>query len=249
MSSFWDALSFLTILPKVSVKTSPGPAPSMAQALAWFPVVGIFIGLITAGIITLGLSVWPVQVASFLGVAALAILTGGLHLDGFSDTVDGLAAFKDPPGTLQVMRDSRIGALGATALILLLGLKWSLLQAIPVAELPRALSLACALSRFGMVVSAQRFPYVSGQTGLGRQVTDAKVPRQEGLALLVSAGLAVLCAGLLGGLLLLALTLAGIWGVNRIFLSRLGGITGDTLGAVNEIIEASVLLWMAAVFA
>jgi adenosylcobinamide-GDP ribazoletransferase len=183
-------------------------------------------------------------VAAILGVIVLVGLTGGLHLDGFTDTVDGLAAWKGPEETLRIMRDSRIGVLGAAALFLILGLKWACLYTLPRDRLLTGLVSCCALSRWGMVLSGRIFRYGPGKTGLGRLVTEVQVPTAFWGATLLTIGVALACLGPLRGTSSLGLAAGMMWGLNRLFVGRLGGITGDTLGAVNEILEVSLLLFL-----
>ena len=212
--------------------------------MPWFPLVGVLVGGVGAGVSFLATHGWSHPVASLLGLIAMVVMTGGLHLDGFSDTVDGLAAWRGPKETLRVMRDSRIGTLGAAGLILLLGLKWVLIQTIPIKGLASVLVVACALSRMCLVLSAQTFPYIPGESGLGRFATDHRSPLVLWTALALGMGVAIACVGPFRGLLCVGGATVITWGLNRFFLGRLGGITGDTLGAVNEVIEVSLLLYL-----
>lgn len=242
--SLQDAVSFLTIVPFPCPLVSFQPAERISRALAWFPFVGALIGAVGAGVVFLSAGHWPYPIATLLGLAAMVVLTGGLHLDGFADTVDGLASWKDREAALQVMADSRVGALGAAAVVLLLGLKWSLLQAMPTDALGRNLVLIHCVSRWAIVVSAQTFPYVPNKPGLGRLATDRKSPAAVAAASCIAVGVALLCGGPWRGIG--AMVLAGLLlvGFNRVFLARLGGITGDTLGAVNEGVEVGLALFL-----
>ena len=238
-----DALAFLTVLPFLRPPVDTHPAQRMSRALVWFPVVGALVGASAGAVVFWASSRWEYSVAALLGVVVLSAMTGGLHLDGFSDTVDGLAARRSgPTQTLQVMRDSRIGALGCAALFLLLGFKWVLIEAVATHSLVRVLATACSFGRFSLVLSAQSFPYVPGDRGLGRAATDQRSPAAVILALLITAGVGVAGVGPWNTLLCLGLTAGLVWILNRLFLIRLGGITGDTLGAVNEVVEVSILL-------
>ncbi len=244
LSAFLDALSFLTILPFSSKSLGVKPALRMSRALTWFPLVGAMIGVLGGTVAYLAVSWWPPSVAAILSVAAMGMVTGGLHLDGFSDTVDGLGSGKGREEILRIMQDSRIGAFGAMGLFLLLGLKWALIQAIPTHQWIRALSVSGCLSRWGLVISGQFFPYTRGREGLGRLVTDSKSPISVMLATVIALGILLAATGHWGGLLCIGLAGLVVWGLNVLFLLRLGGITGDTLGAVSEIVEVSVLLFL-----
>ena len=240
--SFQDALAFLTVLPFPCPVVSRRPAEQMGRAMAWFPLVGALVGTAGAGVI-LGMSAWwPQQVAALFGLGLMSVLTGGIHLDGFADTVDGLFAWKGREETLTIMQDSRIGALGAAGLFLLLGLKWVLLSQVPLHRMLAAGAAAGALSRFALVLSAQVFPYVPGKSGLGRLVTDRRSPVSVAIAFVLALAIAAVGQGFLPALSLLSASVALAWGLNAGVVRRLGGITGDTLGAVGELVETTVLL-------
>lgn len=242
ISAVRDAFSFLTILPLSCSLQSDQPAHRMGRALAWFPLAGAVIGALAGGAAWLVWRQWSQAVGAWAGLGALAFLTGTLHLDGFADTLDGLGAWKGKERTLEIMRDSRIGATGAVGLILLLGLQWSLLREFDPGSWIRVLAVVCALSRFSMVLCAHLFPYVPEREGLGRVATDRKQPASLVIALVSAAVLSLWLFGFRQGTVLVAgaaLTawLAGLWAVRR-----LGGITGDVLGAVNELASLVLLL-------
>lgn len=240
--SLQDALAFLTVLPLSCPLSGARPAERMGRAMAWFPFVGALVGGLAGGAILWACHWWPQQVAALFGLALMVGLTGAIHLDGFADTVDGLAAWKGREETLRIMQDSRIGAAGAAGLFLLLGLQWALLAEIPLHGIVAAVATAGALSRLTLVLSAQAFPYVPGKNGLGRLVTDRRSPGSVVVALALGLGVAAVGQGFLPALFLLSAAVALAWGLNTWIVRRLGGITGDTLGAVGELVETAVLL-------
>lgn len=242
-----EALSFLTVLPVRAVqRPAVEEAERLSRSMAWFPLVGAGIGAAAAGVARGSISFWTPAVSSLLGLAAVGLLTGGLHWDGYCDSMDGLAARKSPGQTLQVMRDSRVGALGACALFVMLALQWALLQSIPVHRWLPVWAAAGALSRWALVFSSYSFPYAAGREGLGRLVTGPK----ERLPLIAATALGIgfTVCGLGAGFAGIALGAAalGVWLMNRLFQSKCGGITGDTLGAVCMATETIVLLVAAA---
>jgi len=239
-----DAAAFLTALPIPFASVHSNPVERLNRALGWFPLIGALIGWITAVIVSWGVSFWSEEVGSLLGLAAMVGLTGGLHLDGFTDTLDGWAARTDRAETLRVMRDSRIGAIGAIGLVLLMSLKWMLLKSIPLHRLAPVLICSCALSRWGMVVSAKLFPYVPGESGLGKLATTGKAGWQLLAAGGLAFGLSLVCLGPAQGIGSILLAGAVVLSLNPLMVRRLGGITGDTLGAVNEVVELSLLLFL-----
>lgn len=237
-----DSISFLTILPFPCPLASDQAQERMGKALAWFPLAGALIGAAGGGIAWLAWRGFGQAIGAWVALAAMALLTGGLHLDGFADTMDGLGSWKDREKTLEVMRDSRIGATGAAGLIFLLAIQWSAVRQMAPEFWVAALAGTGALSRFGMVLSAQFFRYVPGRSGVGRLVTDRRSPGSVVTALILAAGIGLACFGLKSGVALLAGGIAVAWMLNLLFTRWLGGVTGDTMGAVNEIVTTVLLL-------
>lgn len=237
MSGLVEALRFLTILP---VGPHTGGAPErLADSAVFFPLVGGLIGALVAAAAWAAAVWFPAPVAAAVAVAALAWLTGGLHLDGLADLCDGLAAGGSRERLLAVMRDSRIGAVGATALVAALLLKFSLAEAVLVSDRAGAFVAAGALSRAAMVLAAARAPYARAD-GLGAAVIGRVTPAAAALAMAIGAAVGVAAVGPIGlaaaGIVMLGALAAAAW-----LARRLGGLTGDCLGAVNEIAEIIVL--------
>ncbi len=238
MRSFLVALQFLTTLPiKIASKVEE---KDFGRSLAWFPFIGALLGLILSLSIFL-YSFLPQMVIVSLILAGSIIMTGGIHLDGFADTCDGLYGFTTKERALEIMRDSRIGAMGAAGIVMLLLLKFSILANIPPWIAWKYLVLTAAFARWSQVLSCYSSRYV----------------RREGKAkyFIEYAGRRELAVG---GVFILALfiSLLGIKGLNLFFVSlsivlisityiksRIGGMTGDTIGAINEIAETAVLLF------
>jgi adenosylcobinamide-GDP ribazoletransferase len=233
------ALQFLTLLPIKRNFTGE----QIGRATAWFPVVGILIGLILAGLnYVLGLILAP-AVVNVLLVAALAILSGALHLDGLADTLDGMAGHRTTEERLEIMRDSRIGGFGAIGVALFLLVEYVSLNAIPAEFKYFVLILTPALSRWAMVNSIFVYPYAR-PAGLGRAFKDAVNWQQYAIATVVSLGLSVVLFKVSG-----LVIIAGVWVVITLlsgyFKSQLKGLTGDTYGAINEISVITVFLIVA----
>ena len=237
-----DSLSFLTILPFPCPLSGDHAQERMVKGLAWFPVAGALIGAAGGAIGWLAWRGFGQAIGAWVLLAAMALLTGGLHLDGFADTMDGLGAWKDREKTLEVMRDSRIGATGAAGLVFLLCIQWSAIRQMAPEFWVAALAGIGALSRFCLVLSAQFFRYVPGRTGVGRLVTDRRSPGSVVTALLLALGIALACFGFKTAWVLLAGAVAVSWVLNLLFTRWLGGVTGDTFGAASEIVTASLLL-------
>jgi len=238
MRSLVTALRFLTRIP---LPGAPTRAEELGRAVAWFPLVGALVGLATAGVFTLARSLWPAPVAAVLAVACGLMLTGGLHEDGASDAADGLGGGQTPERVVEIMRDSRIGAYGAMALWVLLSFRWAALVALDGRAL-LALPLAMAWGRWSLAVLLTVLPPVS--KGLSSQVGQG-LGRMPLLLATVLAGLLTLAARALGLPVLwqpVAAAAATLLAWGYYLERRLGGQTGDLLGACNQLVESAVLL-------
>jgi adenosylcobinamide-GDP ribazoletransferase len=239
------AVRYLTIVPWPDRRLTPDPgAPtSLGAAAPWFPLVGLGLGSVLALGERATAQIFPTLLAGLITVVAWKLLTGGLHLDGLADCLDGLAG-RDVEHRLTIMRDSRIGAFGAMGLILVLLLDVGALAEVPSAQRWRVLMVAPVVGRAVPVVLAWLFPpaRLDGQGadfqgGLSRLAG----PMAFGVAALVSLTI-------LGRAGLLAMGSAGL--VSGAFASimarRLNGITGDVLGGAVELAELAVLLTVTA---
>src|SRR4030043_2370981 len=159
MKNFLRALSFLTILPCGQVTLTDGK--TLSRSMAFFPLVGLVIGLLLALGYYLFSFLFPKSIVLWLTIGLLALLTRGLHLDGFADTMDGLGSGGPKEKILEVMRDSRIGAFGVISLILLIGGKYLALDQIPIPSIPYTLILMAVMGRNAMVLVCYRSPYAS----------------------------------------------------------------------------------------
>ncbi|HAA04547.1 MAG TPA: adenosylcobinamide-GDP ribazoletransferase, partial [Syntrophobacteraceae bacterium] len=240
LRTFALALSFLTILRVPLVPARLASPTELAASFVFFPLVGVILG----GIWVLLAFAWklvltPALIAVLLTLT-MALLTRGLHLDGLADLADGVGGGYTPEKRLTIMKDSRIGTFGATALILVLALKVSALYPLLQTGQWRALLLVPILSRLGMVWGAYRSVYPRPEGGLGKAFCEQLHVGHLLAATTLGAVAVVLVAPLAGAVLLIALS--GCVGLLRILAQRwLGGITGDVLGALNEIAEALLL--------
>ena len=232
------ALAFLTPLGGAA---SPSPA-----ALPWFPVVGAALGLVLGGVWWGASELWPPLVAAAVVVAADLALTGMLHLDGLVDAADGLLPPLERPRRLEVMADPRAGAFGVGAAATVLLLRWSALAGLR----PRPLLLAglwCA-SRSVMATVARTVPYARA-SGLATAFLPEGGARGAGLMAAVSLLGAVVLAGVASGTGGVAAVVAAVGGsvaVVALARRRLGGFTGDVLGAAGLVGETAGLLVAAA---
>jgi adenosylcobinamide-GDP ribazoletransferase len=210
--------------------------------MAWFPLVGLIIGAILAGLDFLLAPVLPDLPATALVLVAWVALTGGLHLDGFVDCCDGLLVAKPAEQRLEIMKDSRVGAFGVIGVVCLLLVKFSALVTLAPGDRLGWLLVVPTLSRWTMVWAAWRYP----------------LARRDGFAAWFRAGLSwphVLVAGstalavaLLIGRLAGLGSFAAIWLFTILFAiwvqRRIPGLTGDVYGALNELAEVVGLLFV-----
>jgi len=237
MNKFLLALQFLTSIP---VKVRNFQQKDLAQSIIYFPVVGLVLGLGLAGIFYLlsflNLESW---VTNTVLIIILTILTGGLHLDGLADTADALFSRKNKTEMLEIMRDSRIGTMGVLALISVILLKIALLSSLSASSVAPALICACVLSRWSMALLMFKFPYAR-QEGKAKFFIQGMNLRIFILATLIALCCLILILKLKGVLLIL---IAGIcaYAMGKFTDRKINGITGDTIGATNELIEVTVL--------
>ncbi|MCX7888639.1 MAG: adenosylcobinamide-GDP ribazoletransferase [Rhodobacteraceae bacterium] len=236
------AVQFLTRLP---VRAPYSPA-LMARIPRWFPAVGVLVGLITGAVFWLASLVWPPVVAALASTAAGLLLTGAFHEDGFADCCDGLGGGTSRERALEIMKDSRLGTYGAAGLFMMLAAKVATLAALP--HVLWVLVAAHALSRASAVTVLASAVYVRDH-GTGKPVSDG-IRRDDLRVALVTAAVAavplVLAAGPLAVLSGLAGLAAGHLAMRRAFELRLGGYTGDCLGAVQQCSEIGFLLGLLA---
>ncbi len=239
------ALQFLTVIP-VPVKTAQS---DMAKSLPWFPAAGLVTGLGAAAAFLAAHAVgMPPMMAGLIGVLALSGLNGFFHLDGVADTADGFLSARPREKILEIMRDSRIGTMGVVGLFFILGLKWSALAAMAPGDGWRALVIAAVLARAALVLSMGLAPYARKEGGLVSVFLQGRTP--SGMVIVSVSGLfAAAAIGGVAGMTALFFTVAALVAFNFFSMRKIGGITGDTLGAQTEIAETAVLLAMCAMLA
>jgi adenosylcobinamide-GDP ribazoletransferase len=233
-SAVRSALAFLTVLPVAARDGRPGER--LGRAL--FPAVGSLLGLAAWGAFWLGSLLAGPLFGAVAALGALALLTGGLHLDGLADSADGLLAPHGRERRLEIMRDPRVGAFGAVALVLVLLADAALLQRLGVRPALAALVAAGAFSRLAMLTVLVALPYVREQ-GLGRSAVDrGPLDLPLGAVLTAPAFLLDWRHAALG----VAAAALGSAVVAALSYRRIGGATGDVYGAVSEIGQLAVLL-------
>ena len=234
----YAATQFFTRLPLPSLRVLLPDDES--RTTTYWPLVGAGIGAAIAATWFLAAQLWPPAVATGLALAAGVLLTGALHEDGFADTCDGLFGGRTRERALEIMRNSRLGAFGAVGLVLLLGLKWQTLAALPTAALPGALIAAHAISRGLLVPMTLALPYARTDGRAAQRMAARADARLAGTAALSLAPLLLLAPPARTACLLAA---AAAWaGCFLWFRRRLAGYTGDCLGATQQLTELAILL-------
>lgn len=233
MRSLLAALRFLTVFP---IPGSCGSAEDdLARSVAWFPLVGLFLGALAAGL-AMGLSlVAPPLVCAGTMVVVLVGFSGGLHLDGLSDTADGLLSSRPREQMLEIMKDSHVGAMGAMAIAGTLLVKFAAMASAPDGTLWLAALMMPLAGRCAIVVQLALLPYAraGGLAGIFYR------HRPKLAAVWAAVLFAAVAWGVLGwrGVTAWAASLGAAVVFSFYVDRKIGGATGDTLGAVCEIVE------------
>lgn len=235
MSHFFSALSFLTIIP------SPAPASwKGGRMVLYYPLVGLLIGGLLCGADYLFEFFFREEIRAVLDVLFLAIITGALHLDGLADTADGLLSHRPKERVLEIMRDQRIGIMGALALIFCVLLKAGGILSLTNSNRWVWLLAAPAFGRVAQVLGLVFLDYARNGGGIATNLFQKK---KYGLLSFCPLAMGVpFLAGFEAGLLTLFLFVSSTIFILLFFQKKIDGMTGDTLGALSEITETTILL-------
>jgi adenosylcobinamide-GDP ribazoletransferase len=233
MKSFLSALSFLSLLPGGSNR------PLDSRMVAHFPFVGLLIGGLLVGVDWVGAMFFPAFLRCIVDVLFLAVITGGFHLDGLADSADGLFSHRSRERVLEIMKDPRVGVMGVLAVLFCVLLKTGGIEGTDGEHIWLWLLLAPALARVSQVIGLEFMEDVRGGAGVG-SVLYQKNNYRTLLTCLVPLSLPFFFNFRTGFLALMVFALATA--VLLIFFQyRIGGMTGDTFGAMTEIVEALLL--------
>ncbi|MCE6980559.1 adenosylcobinamide-GDP ribazoletransferase [Pseudomonas frederiksbergensis] len=241
MLPFWIALQFLSSLP---IRLPGMPTPEeLGRSLLFYPLVGLLFGAILWGLNWLLLGT-PLLLHTALLLSVWVVLSGALHLDGLADSADAwLGGYGDRERTLTIMKDPRSGPIAVVTLVLVLLLKFAALLALIEQQHSVVLIIVPLISRSALLGLFLTTSYVR-PGGLGQALAD-HLPRLAGKQVLaISAVACVLMAGL-SGVWALALAAAVFVWLRQVMVRRLGGTTGDTAGALLELLEMAVLVGLA----
>jgi adenosylcobinamide-GDP ribazoletransferase len=245
MTAFAAALQFLLLSPAF-IRRLFTPR-ELGAATGFYPLVGLLLGALLAVADLLLGRIFPLEVRSALILALWIVLTGALHFDGFLDTCDGLLGGSTPTRRLDIMRDEHTGAYGLAGAGLLLLILFSALNAVDVQRWA-ALLLAPVLGRCAMTLAVVAFPYARPD-GLGRDIKDNCGTAQAvlaGITTLVVVVVLVVLRQSYAPLVALVVAAAVWWLTAAFIMRRIPGMTGDTYGAINMLVETATLLTFAA---
>ena len=234
MRHFISAIQFITIIPVGRADTFEPP-----KMIPYFPIVGLFLGLLTALFDQFATALWSRPVASLLDILFLAVLTGAFHLDGLGDAADGLLGQRPKEKALTIMKDSRLGTMGLVAIVFGLALKWAGIAGLD-ANRTLVLIIVPAYARGGMLFGMRFLEYGRPEGGTGLDFFKSRLEWTAfwGLAAPVALSVFLGWTALWLNLCFVALTTVLIWYYKR----RVGCITGDMLGAMAEILESGLFL-------
>jgi len=237
LKQFAAAVSFLTRMP-IAARFN-FTAEDVGKSARWFPLVGGLIGLVYA-VTARGMLRWfPAIIVAVLIILIEALLTGALHLDGVADMADGFGGGKTREDVLRIMRDHAIGAYGGVALIVIILLKLTAISTLIDRHCAEPyLIISAALGRWSTVLLSSSLPYARAT---GASVSDFVGWRELLAATIVALGIAVAFARISGIICCLGVAVVSAV-MGYVCRARIGGVTGDTLGANVEISEAVVLL-------
>lgn len=238
MKSFITALQFLT---RIHICTQQDlTAEDFGRSTKFFPLVGVILGTIymLAAWGLIAVFGWANLVTTLLIILPV-LLTGGLMLDGFMDTVDGVFSGRDRERVLEIMKDSRVGSFGVIALACLLLINWTALRDVKLMLIMTALFVMPIIGRMAMVMAIACFPYARKE-GMGKIFADMADKKTLLLAIAVTLAFVVPWGQAAVAALVMGLSFA--WLVGRWLTSQLGGLTGDTYGAIETLTETVVLL-------
>lgn len=238
MLPFWIALQFLSSLP-IRLPGMPQPQ-ELGRSLLFYPLVGLLFGLLLWALNSV-LTGSPLMLHAALLLTAWVVLSGGLHLDGLADSADAwLGGFGDRDRTLTIMKDPRSGPIAVVTLVLVLLIKFCALLALIEQQHTAVLLIVPLIGRSALLAVFLTTPYVRAG-GLGQALAD-HLPNKAGWWVL---GLSALASVVLTGFWVMVVAVSGFIWLRRVMIKRLGGTTGDTAGALLELLEVLVLVGLA----
>lgn len=241
--SFFSTLVFLTRFP-VKIKFN---YISKSDNMIFFPIIGLILGVCTLVLVHFSNMIFGAHIAAILGVLSLVIMTGGLHLDGLSDSFDGLFSYRDKDKIIEIMKDSRIGAMGVLAVVFLLILKIAFFEFCITSNNIFILMFVPVIGRLSLIIICYKArPLNKSKMG---EPFIGKLSKFKYYAIIIFYGILMVTAiGLIYGkifALSLGLSFLSIFylvkKIRNFVYSKIDGISGDILGATCEIVEMLVI--------
>ncbi len=235
LQPFFSAVRFLTILPVPEGWC--GDAESFRKSADWYPLVGLLIGLL-AGVFDL-LLCWllPLPVASAILLTAMIVVTGALHMDGMADSADAFFSSRGRERMLEIMKDSCAGPMGVAALILLMLTKWTLLVALPEGYRFQVIALMPVCGRCAIAFLITWLPYARPEGGTAAFTKDSTGTLRLLIAWLALILVPLFLLGWGAGGWTIIVSVGLLWVIKGYYMRKIGGYTGDTLGAASELLE------------
>jgi adenosylcobinamide-GDP ribazoletransferase len=243
MRSLWAAIRFLTIFPAPNYEDSA--TADLRASVGWFPVIGLMLGIVAAlaGWLMQRLGVPPLLMSVLL-VTLMLSFSGGLHLDGLSDTADGFLSSRTRDRTLEIMRDSHVGAMGVLAIVVMILLKFAAIASVGYRGVVPAALLMPVAGRCALVFQMAVLPYAR-QSGLASVFYERRPRWSAAWAACVLAVAACGATGLIRGAVIWGVCVIGSLVFSSYVYRKIGGATGDTLGAACEWVEAVPVVLLA----
>ena len=239
---FRIAVGFLTVLPIGPSANIDDHRAGLRFGARAFPLAGLVIGLFGALVYAVAHMLHlPPEAAGFIAIGAMTVLTGAIHEDGLADTADGAMAREHMPERLAIMRDSRIGTFGTLSLIIVVGIKTGIIGAIGWPDQVAPLLIGCAAASRAVLPAMMRLMRPARGDGLAFAAGRPE-ENQVVMAAVLGAIFALLLLGLAAGLVAMVAGIAAAAMVAWIAQKRLGGVTGDVLGAAQQVTEAAMML-------
>lgn len=241
---FFVGIMFLTRLPVPSgLRHVEG---RLARSARYFPLVGVLVGALTGVVFVVTSMLMPPLLAAGLTIMAGLLLTGALHEDGLADCADGLGGGTTREHALEIMRDSRLGTFGASALLMSVGLRWAALAGFAPQQGLIALVLCHTISR-AMIPPVLVSGHYARSRGLASSVAEGVTGVEAGFAILIAFAVAMI-AGPVAGLAGFAGAIIAGGLMLSFLIYRLGGYTGDGLGAIQQVAEIAILIVLASMW-
>lgn len=244
IGNFFVGIMFLTRLPVPSdLRHVEG---RLARSARFFPLVGVLVGILSGLVYYLGMMVLPATLAAGLAILVSIIVTGALHEDGLADCADGLGGGMTRERRLEIMRDSRIGTYGSAALIISILLRWVALSSLDASQGLIALVVAHAISR-AMIPPVLVSASYARTRGLASSVAGGVSYAEAAVSTILAVGVAMI-AGPVAGLAAFAAAIFAGGVMLFVLIKKLGGYTGDGLGAIQQSAEIAILIVLVGVW-